>query len=65
MSSAKWRPFCLGLNVLTDNIPLIVQIVAWQRTGHKSLSNDWPVHGHMYELLGRNELILICELYSI
>ena len=19
MSSAKWRPFCLGLNVLTDN----------------------------------------------
>ena len=27
MSSAKWRPFCLGLNVLTE--PLVVTFITW------------------------------------
>ena len=44
MSSAKWRPFCLGLNVLTmtqisvpQDILAICGSVAYHRTGDKPL----------------------------
>ena len=100
MSSPKWRPFCLGLNVLThwgrdkmaaifqttfsiafywitmyelrmrfhwslfskgeiNNIPALVQIVAWRRPGDKPLSETMMVSllTHMcVTWLGLNEL---------
>ena len=34
MSSAKWRPFCLGLNVLTDFSPLVVPHTCITELGH-------------------------------
>ena len=36
VSSTKWRPFCLGLNLLSW--PSLVQIMTWRQTGDKPLS---------------------------
>ena len=72
MSSAKWRPFCLGLNVLSfwyfhcflnkniwisfkislkfvsqgpsNNIPALVEIMVWRRSGDKPLSETMTVN---------------------
>ena len=105
MSSAKWGPFCLGLNVLSaspvyvrdltsvtnvpadvlapnkikymflndnvwisikislncvhngsiNNIPPLVQIVAWRRPGYKPLPESMMVYWRIYAPLGLNE----------
>ena len=99
MSSGKWRPYCLGLNVLThwgrdkmaaifqmtfsnglsgnenvwisinislkfvprgpiNNIPTLLQVMAWHRPGDKPLSEPMMVRlpTHIYASLGLNEL---------
>ena len=99
MSSGKWRPYCLGLNVLThwgrdkmaaifqttfsngfsgnenvwisinislkfvprgpiNNIPTLLQVMAWRRPGDKPLSELMMVRltTHIYASLGLNEL---------
>ena len=44
---------------LINNIPVVVQIMAWRRTGDKSLSEPWwLVYWHIYASLGLNELIV-------
>ena len=49
MSSAKWRPFCLGLNVLT-HLPLVLHICVselgqhWRRRDDKSLPETMLVY---------------------
>ena len=99
MSSGKWRPYCLGLNVLThwgrdkmaaifqppfsngfsgmkmhefrfnislkfvprvpiNNIPTLLQVMAWRRPGDKPWSEPMMVKltKHIYASLGLNEL---------
>ena len=43
VSSAKWRPFCLGFNELTDDKSTLFQVMAWycQATSHY-LRQCWP-----------------------
>ena len=51
MSSRKWRPFCLGLNVLIDNLPSWIQF--YQMRQYKVRANSasiLPAAGNIYEL---------------
>ena len=43
MSSAKWRPFCLGLNVLT-NKPRVPVILLTIHTRHDNVCKKWFIY---------------------
>ena len=43
MSSAKWRPFCLGLNVLTSVEPYLPQVSNIRRTKTQHLKDSRTV----------------------
>ena len=49
---------------LINNIPALVQIMAWRRPGDKPLSEPMMVSllTHIYALLGLNELSAKCEI---
>ena len=52
MSSAKWRPFCLGLNVLTSDRPMLV-------TGSKAVGEDHAITDDLSEKLADKTTILL------
>ena len=56
-----WIPIKISLNFVpkgrNNNIPALVQIKAWRRSGDKSFMNQWwLVHRRIYASLGLNEL---------
>ena len=52
MSSAKWRVFCLGLNVLLMVIGLYETALHWRHNDHDAVSNHQP-HGCLLSRLFR------------
>ena len=56
-----WIPIKISLKGPINNIPALVQIMAWRRPGDKPLSGPMMVRllPHIYALLGLNELTLI------
>ena len=48
MSSAKWRPFCLGLNVLIVSLNTAITATGGSWLGQKSMT---PWHGHVDSLI--------------
>ena len=66
MSSGKWRPYWISINISLkfvprgpiNNIPTLLQVMAWRRPSNKPLSEPMMVRltTHIYASLGLNEL---------
>ena len=52
MSSGKWRPFCVGLNVWSD-LCCIIHSLHWRHNGRDGVSNHQPYHYLLYRIFRR------------
>ena len=62
MSSAKWRPFCLGLNVLSmhSNVYLVLQLFTPWVVSALGLSSDYRITWWRHQMETFSALLALC-----